>query len=173
MKIAIIGKLCSGKTTLTNKLLELNPDLKALQFAFYVKKIAYELFNMKTKDRKLLQSIGESMRKINNDVFLNQTLRESLKYKEVIIEDGRYKNEILTLKKHGFKLIKISISNELQESRIKKLYENADQHLKNRYHKSEIQLDTINDEVFDLIIKAENNEKPWKILKKFYLTNYK
>ena len=99
MKIAIIARMASGKSYLTNKLLELNPELKSLQFAFYVKKIAYELFDMKIKDRKLLQSIGESMRNIDNNVFLNQTLRESLKYKDVIVEDGRYKNEILTLKK--------------------------------------------------------------------------
>lgn len=168
MKIALISNFCGGKTYLTNKLLMLNPDFKALQFAYWVKKIAYNLFNMGEKNRKLLQSIGENMREINPDVFLTQTLKESMKYKFVIIEDARYKNEILTLKKNGFKLIKIKISKELQQKRAKKLYTNALDHLKNRNHPSEKQLQTLEDTIFDLIIEAKDNDEPWNKLKLFY-----
>ena len=58
MRIAICGKMCSGKSTLAeyikNKIEEeLKCNIVIDSFAKKVYDIAYELFNMKEKNRKL------------------------------------------------------------------------------------------------------------------------
>ena len=68
-KIAITGKMCSGKTTIANYLIEKNNQFVKISFADKVKEIATDLFNMKEKNRYLLQSIGTKMREIDEDVW--------------------------------------------------------------------------------------------------------
>ena len=53
MKIAISGVMCSGKTTISNYLIE-KYNYKKFSFADDIKKYAVEIFDMKNKDRKLL-----------------------------------------------------------------------------------------------------------------------
>ena len=109
MKIAIIGKICSGKTNTADILIGLNNDFQKLSFACKVKSIAVELFDMKKKDRKLLQQIGTYMREIDTDVWANYIVKQSKKYNYVVIDDLRYKNEYDLLKKNRFKIIKLVI----------------------------------------------------------------
>ena len=99
MKLAIIGKICSGKTTAADILIELNNDFQKLSFAGKVKSIAIDLFDMEKKDRKLLQQIGTYMREIEPDVWANYVVKQSKKYDYVVIDDLRYKNEYDLLKK--------------------------------------------------------------------------
>ena len=99
MKIAIIGKICSGKTTTADILIGLNNDFQKLSFAGKVKNIAVDLFDMEKKDRKLLQQIGTYMREIDPDVWANYVVKQSKKYNYVVIDDLRYKNEYDLLKK--------------------------------------------------------------------------
>ena len=70
MKIGLIGKMCSGKTHVSN-ILSRHCALKKFAFADKVKDIAKDLFNMKQKNRKLLQEIGQSMRDIDPNVWIN------------------------------------------------------------------------------------------------------
>ena len=49
MKIAIIGKICSGKTTTADILIGLNNDFQKLSFAGKVKSIAVDLFDMEKR----------------------------------------------------------------------------------------------------------------------------
>ena len=67
MKIAITGKMCSGKTTLSNYLCQLEPKFQIFSFGKKVKEVAITLFNMNpsVKDRSLLTSVGQKMREIN------------------------------------------------------------------------------------------------------------
>ena len=102
MKIAIIGKICSGKTTTADILIGLNNDFQKLSFAGKVKSIAVDLFDME-KDRKLLQQIGTYMREIDPDVWANYVVKQSKKYDYVVIDDLRYKNEYDLLKKMDLK----------------------------------------------------------------------
>ena len=46
MKIAITGKMCSGKTTLSNYLCQLEPRFQIFSFGKKVKEVAITLFNM-------------------------------------------------------------------------------------------------------------------------------
>jgi dephospho-CoA kinase len=81
LKIAFMGKMCSGKSTLCNYLQELQPKFVVLSFAGKIKEIAYDLFDMKFKDRKLLQQIGSKMRDIDTDVFSKYLIKQSNQYK--------------------------------------------------------------------------------------------
>ena len=68
MRIAICGKICSGKSTLANALSE-NFNLRKISFANPVKMYAKEIFDMKYKDRKLIQDFAEKMKQANEKVY--------------------------------------------------------------------------------------------------------
>ena len=68
MKIAITGKMCYGKTTIANLIKSMIDEYEIFSFGKKVKEIAKDLFNMQTKDRTLLTSIGTKMREIDPDV---------------------------------------------------------------------------------------------------------
>ena len=140
MKIAITGKMCSGKTTLKNFICEHHPEFKMYSFGQKVKDIAYDLFKMNPsfKDRTLLTSIGQKMREIDENVWINYLINNTKNQEYCIIDDLRYQNEYEALVENGWKIIKINITPELQEERIKQIYpENYQDHLNNRNHLSE------------------------------------
>ena len=58
MKLAFIGKICSGKSFLSKQIADIY-DCKIFSFASKLKEIASDLFDMQQKDRKLLQDLGE------------------------------------------------------------------------------------------------------------------
>jgi dephospho-CoA kinase len=159
MKIGICGKMCSGKTTLAKYLKEKNDTFHITSFAAKLKEIARDLFNMQQKDRQLLIQIGQKMREIDPDVWIKSTIREANKYQNVIIDDIRYQNELLTLKKEKWILIKLKISKELQLQRLKQTYpETWESHLKYINDNSESQLDDLDETHFDFVIDIDKND---------------
>ena len=140
MKIAVTGKMCSGKTTLCNYLCELEPRFQIFSFGKKVKDVASDLFQMdpQIKDRTLLTSIGQKMREINKDVWVNYVINQCKDVEYCLVDDLRYQNEYEALVKNGFKIIQLNISDELQEYRIRNIYPNNYlNHLQNRNHPSE------------------------------------
>ena len=140
MKIAVTGKMCSGKTTLCNYLCEIEPRFQIFSFGKKVKDVASDLFQMnpKIKDRTLLTSIGQKMREINKDVWVNYVVQQCKDVEYCLVDDLRYQNEYEALVKNGFKIIQLNISDELQEYRIRNIYPNNYlDHLNNRNHPSE------------------------------------
>ena len=171
MKIAIIGKICSGKSTIANMFIKLNDKFKKLSFAEKVKEIAKDLFDMNEKNRKLLQQIGTYMREIEPDVWANYIVKKSNNYQFVVIDDLRYKNEYDILKKNGFKIIKLIISNKLQKNRIINTYKiNYENHLENLNHESELFSETIDNSDVDLIIDIDKEQNINQIIKNYYLS---
>ena len=159
MKIGICGKMCSGKTTIAKHLKEKNDTFHITSFATKLKEIAKNLFNMQKKDRQLLIQIGQKMREIDPDVWIKSTIREANKYQNVIIDDIRYQNELLTLKKEKWILIKLKISKELQLQRLKQTYpETWESHLKYINDNSESQLDDLDETHFDFVIDIDKND---------------
>jgi dephospho-CoA kinase len=155
IKIAIVGQMASGKSTLANRIIDYykykDINIEKRGFADKVYNLAYELFNMRNKDRKLLQQIGTKMREINKDVWVNYTL--NYLPKNVIIEDCRYENELDKLIENGFTIIKINIPKEIQLKRLQKAYPKTWQnHLNNINHESETNLNNISKSKFDYII---------------------
>ena len=92
----------------------------------------------------------------------------------IVVDDVRYYNEVMKLKTKGWKIIKININNELQENRIKKTYpDDWEIHLNSRGHNSEVEVDLIPEDYFDIIIEAKDDENPKLILDKFVRDNLK
>jgi len=167
-KIAFIGKICSGKTTASEYIMKKFPGMKKLSFADKIKDIARELFDMKEKDRKLLQDIGTNMRSIHPDVFTNYLIKQSKEYDFVCVDDGRFPNEIAALKKNGFYIVKLNISKKLQLERLMTTYPNTyKEHIKRFGHQSEIEMDYIDLSVFDLVINVD--KEGLEKLDKYYL----
>ena len=69
MKIAIAGRMASGKTTLANHLVDMG--YQKVSLAGKVKEIARDLFQMEEQDRPLLQQIGMKMREIRPSVWID------------------------------------------------------------------------------------------------------
>jgi len=161
MKLAIHGKMCSGKTTLSNFIINYlihhkNITLKKVAFADKVYNIAYDLFNMKTKSRELLQAIGTKMREIDEDIWIKYVLNNN--DDNIIVDDLRYPNELNALKQAGFILIKLELDKDEQLKRLKKCYpETYQEHINNMNHESELLMESIDDSNFDLIIKSDNH----------------
>lgn len=171
MKIAFSGKMCSGKSSAAEYLQKINPQFQKFSFASKVKEIATDLFGMTTKDRTLLTSIGKKMRDINPDVWANYTLKETEKITFAVIDDLRHFNEYQILKQHGWKIIKLSISPQLQLERLRKVStpEQFKDHLNNMNDISEQQIVNSSDEHFDLIIDVDQESLVFKKIQQFYL----
>jgi len=161
MKIAICGKMGSGKTTLANNIIINNPYFKKHSLAAGVKKFARFVYDIpeEKKDRVLFQKIGDGARnELFEDIWITTMLRQCGEDEYLIVDDVRYYNEVIKLKEQGWNLIKINISNELQEQRIKKTYPNDWlTHLSSRKHNSETEMDTIPNDLFDLILEAKDD----------------
>ena len=93
MKIAICGKMCSGKSTIANMLKEYDDRFKIFSFGNKIKVLANELFDMdlKNKDRSLMIAIGSKMREINPDVWVNYIIKETKDEEFCIIDDLNFK----------------------------------------------------------------------------------
>ena len=106
MKIAICGPICSGKTYLSDYL-QNNYNLRKYAFGDKVKEIANDLFNMKYKNRKLLQTIADKMREIDKDIWAKYVIQQIEHLDNIIIEDLRFVNEAKYLQTLGFIIIKL------------------------------------------------------------------
>lgn len=138
MKIAITGKMCSGKSTIAKILSESDERFKIYSFGLKVKEVAKDLFDMKEKDRTLLTTLGTKMREIDPDVWTKYIIKQTKQNTHCIVDDLRYQNEYEELNKEGFLIIQLHIDEDIQEKRIKEMYpNNYEDHLNNRNHSSE------------------------------------
>ena len=158
MKIAICGKMCSGKTTIANLIKEYDNRYDIFSFGKKVKVIANELFGMdlNNKNRSLMVQIGSKMREIDVNVWANYIINETKDKEFCIIDDLRFQNELDLLEKNNWNIIQLEIDEDLQIERLRNLYkENYDDHIKNKNDLSEK-----NHLIFKnkpLIIKSNNN----------------
>jgi dephospho-CoA kinase len=166
MKIGIIGKMCSGKTTLANYIErymneKYDMNFKRFTFAGKVYDLAYELFDMdrKQKNRRLLQQIGTYMRMIDENVWVNYVIKKSNDHENVFVEDCRYENEFSALVNNDFILIKINIDEEYQHERLRMTYpETYEQHIENSKHASERDIDNLPESQCSIVLHARDNE---------------
>ena len=139
MKLAICGKMCSGKSTLAKMICEIDSRYKIYSFGKKVKHVASDLFDMDPlhKDRTLLTSIGTKMRDIDPDVWVNYVIKNS-RSNSLYYRHLRYQNEYDALVKHGWSVIQLLIRLEVQEYRLRLFYPDTfEDHLRNREHESE------------------------------------
>ena len=138
MKVAIIGKMCSGKSTIAEIIMDHDSRYQRYSFGQKVKELASELFNMVGKDRELLINFANKMRDIDSEVWVNQVLKQTLTKEFGVIDDIRYQNELDALVEENWIIIKLNVSRELQVKRIIDTYpETHQEHLKFIDHFSE------------------------------------
>lgn len=154
LKIAISGKMCSGKTTLNNLLQQrLEKEygykyipLKLAEDLYYIHDV---IFGRTYKDRPLLINIGDFFCGIDPDVFINSALRKLKKYDNesnvsIICDDLRKKNEYAKLSQEQFLLIRLHIDPETQLKRLKTIYPDTwEEQLPKRTHITETGLDDV------------------------------
>ena len=104
LKIAICGRMASGKTTLANEIVKNYGEGEVMSLAAEVKNVARRVFGMVEKDRPLLQQIGMKMRDIEQDVWLNFLLRQADDSDApiVVVDDVRFVNEVDKMRNDGF-----------------------------------------------------------------------
>ena len=92
MKLAITGIMCCGKSTIANYLVE-KYNYKKFSFADVLKKFAVDIFDMKGKDRKLLQDFGTKMKEIDKCIWI-KSLDKKIKdiSDNIVIDDLRFKD---------------------------------------------------------------------------------
>ena len=159
MKIAISGKIASGKTTTANLIKEYFPDAVVLSFAKRLKELASELldYNENNKDRKKLQELGIAIRNIDKDAWIKSLDKRSKLYKNIIIDDLRMENEYKYVKEQGYIIIRLNVSKEMQIQRIKRLYpNNYEEHINRLNHITETELDNHN---FDYVFNSDDIEQ--------------
>ena len=163
MKIAICGKMASGKTTLADWFVE-HQDYQKISLAAKVKSIGKDLFGMVHKDRRLLQQIGMKMREIREDVWIDYLINHEGSL--LIVDDVRFINEAEKLKAAGWTIIRINIDEDLQKQRLQITYpDDWEVHWNSRGDSSEAQVDLIPEELIELEVKAVNQEWPLQALK--------
>ncbi len=118
-KILINGRGGSGKDTLADYLVE-NYGFKKIAFADGIYDIARKYFNMEVKDRRTLQLIGEKMREINPNIWVDYTFEKAEKYDKVVISDCRQFNEYEKGLNSGFLPIRIETDLEKRIERLEK-----------------------------------------------------
>lgn len=154
MKIAIIGRMCAGKSYVS-KNLSRRCALKQFAFADKIKEIARDLFHMENKDRKLLQQIGQSMRLIDPYVWINYLVFSIDGKDRIIVDDVRYPNEMQALRERGFTIIKLIVDKDTQINRLMNTYPDTYvQHIDRLNHESESYVDKMD---ADHIIKSDEH----------------
>tara|TARA_B100000035_G_scaffold303258_1_gene301668 strand:- start:11 stop:532 length:522 start_codon:yes stop_codon:yes gene_type:complete len=122
MKIAISGPMCSGKSTIAKLIKKFNNEYEIYSFGNEIKNIAYELFDMKEKNRSLLINIANKMKDIDKDVWAKHILRKTKNNHNCIIDDLRFQNELELLIKDDWHFIVLNMDINERKQRIKNEY---------------------------------------------------
>lgn len=132
--IAVIGKMRSGKDEFASILLELGYTVRRIAFGDAMKGMfsnSFPWIPMEPKPIQLLQHFGQSMREIDEDVFVKPTLSKLWFEKKLadnntygrklisyVFTDVRQPNEFEAIKKAGFIPVRIYASEETRIARM-------------------------------------------------------
>lgn len=116
MNICLLGKAGSGKDTVADYLVTKGFHRRA--FADKLKEIAIDLFGMTQKDRALLQQIGDKMREIQPNVWLDYLFRNAAE--PCVITDCRMPNEYEACRSRGWMMVRVVADEEMRLSRLLK-----------------------------------------------------
>jgi len=147
-RIALSGKMCSGKSTVA-EYLKFKYGFEIVSFADELKRIARDVFELHSKNRRVLQKLGEEMRGLDPDIWIRPVLWKitDLRDRPIVIPDLRYLNEAETLASIDFAIVRVQVDIPTQRGRAIRFYGEGD--LKRAGHISEIELDDYN---FDYVL---------------------
>ena len=169
VKIAISGPMCSGKSTIAKYICEVNTDYKIYSFGQKIKDLAKELFDMnEIKNRSLLIQIANSLKSIDENVWINYILKKCKNKDNCIIDDLRFENELTELINDSWYFIVLQVPKEERIKRIKNLYpDNFQDHIKNMNDISEKGLTNFPPEKTLYINWDNDKENIYKLIKDF------
>ena len=156
MKIALFGKIRSGKDTVGKVLTD---DYGFTRYAFgdaigeVIKDYFPDAF-AGGKPRKHYQVIGQSFRQLDEDVWVKKVINdiESAGHERIIITDGRQVNEAEKMRDAGFLIVKVICDEKI---RIKRMMDSGDVfNEESLTHETELQVDKV---VPDVVIINEGS----------------
>jgi dephospho-CoA kinase len=156
MNIGLIGKLRSGKDTVGEHLMAYY-GYQRFAFGDGIKLIGRNLWPeafdpSAPKPRALMQRLGQSMREIDPNVWVDKTLRvidfaqrfrgmyPQLGPFKAVITDVRQPNEVLKLRKLGYTLIRVNCPDDIRLERARANGDNFN--LADLTHETEMHVDT-------------------------------
>ena len=114
LRIALSGKMASGKSTLARELERRLPGCVRLSFASAIRAIIVALHGPgRTKDRALLTGIGTLHRSFDPDTWLNVVRREAAACPPdcpLVLDDLRFQNELAGLRRDGWVVVRLRAS---------------------------------------------------------------
>lgn len=131
LRIAFTGKICSGKTTLANRVQVLahthHIAVERLSFGDYAKNVAKTYFGYdgtKYTGRELIVKIDAKMRDIRPDVWVDCMRRKMLSSDchNWVVDDVQHPNEADMLRSMGFTLFRIDIPESVRIERLEHTY---------------------------------------------------
>ena len=127
LRLAVSGKMRSGKDTLAERLVE-RYGFKRYAFADRLKEVARELFGMPlgAKNRHLLVELGRKMCEVDRLVWVNCVLGQMPLRQDVIISDLRFKYEYHALKAFDFIIVRVDSDEETRLKRVGKFGSRVD-----------------------------------------------
>lgn len=110
MKIAIYGKLRAGKSAVCEYIAD-NYECEVLEFSGAVQEVVDVLYPQKKgiKDRETLIAVGQHMRELDKDVWVNiiKNKIKNSKSPNILVAGVRQQNEYDMLKELGFTFIQV------------------------------------------------------------------
>lgn len=180
MKVALFGKMRSGKDTVGKLLIE-RYDFKKYAFGDGIAEIIIKYFPdafRNGKPRHHYQFIGQKLRELDPDVWINYLLKnvdaDEVKRKvneipyNVVVTDARQFNEGEALRKDGYIIVKVETDEDIRLERIKASGDNFTK--EQLYHETELQVDLIKP---DVIIKNNGTLKDLEIAVANFVYNIK
>ena len=158
--IYFVGKAGAGKTYSAKHLIR-KYKYRQAKFAFPVYNLAYNYFDMKDKDRKLLQVIGTDIARqlLNSEIWVNRFIQDTFIVRKtaeklgysinaLVCDDVRFANEHLALKKAGWIGIYLDVSDDI---RVKRLAgRDGDAQVTTLKHSSETSIDLFKDDLIKI-----------------------
>ena len=186
IKIAISGKMCSGKSYCARMIRDkYSSRAKVFSFAGKLKQVTHDLFfdkfigggvgggdggvgmggggscvgsertiSQMHKNRRLYVEVGQRMREIDPMVWVNHVVKDSRGCDFAVVDDLRFKNEMIALKKDGWKIVRLKITKEEQIKRLGDIYVNSEEHIDGLNSVTETDLDDVVDADYDFVVDS-------------------
>ena len=120
-KLALTGKMRSGKDTVADYLVS-EYGYKKYGFGDGIREVEALLFpDTHKKERTRLQQIGQSLRQVEENVWVDHTLRQIKKegHDRIVIKDLRQPNEYARLQEAGFSIVRVLCTEDIRLNRMR------------------------------------------------------
>lgn len=169
------GKAGAGKTYACRYLIK-KYGYRQAKFAYPVYNLAYNYFDMKDKDRKLLQIIGTDVGRtlVDSEIWVNRFIQDTfivqetakklgLSFKGFVSDDVRFPNEHKALKNAGWIGLFLTVPDDIRIKRLGK--RDGDAQVATLQHSSETSIDIFKDELIQ-VDSSESLEATYKNIDK-------